>query len=169
MSDKINKVRKPPGKAKFTDNEKIKALKTLQLNGFNYTVTARQTGISTNSLKEWRKKYPQAFTNKYNDRNLAIVEHNVKEDVLRIATKSSNLIDKALKQAEMVLEFETDLGKIASFIRAITPLANSLQELGSGKGYQQVASLTSTLEKLARSPLLPGNSQTIDITPHEEI
>jgi len=166
MSDKVNKVRKPPGKAKFTDAEKIKALKRLEMNGFNLTVTANQLGISTNSLKAWREKYPQAFANKYNERNLAIVEHNAKEKSLAIIDKSNSLIEKALKQADMLLELETDLGKIASFIRAITPLANNIKDMEASKGYSQIASLTSTLEKLAR---LPGLPTSVEDTPYTEV
>lgn len=147
-------------KSRFPEAEKIRVLKTLQLNGFNYELTARQTGVSTKSLKVWREQMPEAFNNQYVNKNLAVIEHVAKEESLKITKQSGDLLKKSLDRAGELLEAETDLAKVSSFIRAITPLAKTLDEVDGKNGYEKVSSLTQTLEKLAR--LNGGDIQDVE-------
>jgi transposase-like protein len=151
-------------KSRFPEVEKTRILKTLQMNGFNYELTARQTGVSTKSLKVWREQMPEAFNNQYTNKSLATIEHIAKEEAAKVTKHAGDLLQRSLRQAEIILEFETDLSKIASFIRAITPLAKTLDEVNNKNGYEKVSSLTQTLEKLAR--LNGGDIQ--DVVPDEE-
>lgn len=103
---------------------------------------------------------PEAFTNQYTNRSLATIEHVAKEEVVKVTKHAGKLLEMSLKQAEMVLEFETDLSKIASFIRAITPLAKTMEEIDRKNGFDKVSSLTQTLEKLAK--LNGGDIQDVE-------
>lgn len=146
-------------KGRFSQTEKTRVLKTLQMNGFNYMLTERQTGVSTVTLKKWRLKHPEVFANDYTTKSLASIEYVAKEETKKIISHSGKLLKLSLEQAERLLEFETDLGKVASFIRAITPLAKDMAEIDRENGYQKVSSLTQTLAKLA---LLNGNQRGIE-------
>lgn len=151
-------------RSRFPEEEKLRILKTLQLNGFNYMLTSRQTGVSTNSLKEWRERYPEAFTNHYVNRSLATIESVAATESKKIIEHSSKLLKLSLEQAERALEYEMDISKIASFIRAITPLAKTMSEVDKENGYQKVSSLAQTLEKLAQL-----NGKDIeDVTPIDD-
>ena len=152
-------------KGRYSEPEKIRIMKQLQLNGFNLMLTERQTGVSTVTLKKWRIKYPEAFNNHYTNKSLATIEYSAKVESEKVITHSSKLLKLALEQAERVLEYETDLSKIASFIRAIHPLAKNMAEIDSTNGYDKVASLTQTLAKMAM--LKSGNVE--DVTPQEPL
>lgn len=151
-------------RSRFPEEEKIRILKTLQLNGFNYMLTSRQTGVSTNSLKEWRKKYPEAFNNHYTNRSLATIESIAVSESKKIIEHAGKLLKLSLEQAERILEYETDLSKVSSFIRSITPIAKTMSEVDKENGFRKVSSLTQTLEKLAQL-----NGKDIeDVTPIED-
>lgn len=161
MSDKVDRVKAKPDK-NYSKGEKLKFLKRLELNDFNLTKTAQDCGVSVASLKRWREDYPEAFNNTYNSRNLAIVENAAKDETVKIYRKSGGILSKALAQAELLIEMETDLGKVATLIRALTPLATTLKEVDANNGYQKVSSLTATLEKLSAL-----NNKIVDV-PYEE-
>lgn len=136
--------------ARYSLTERQRVLKVLQQNGFNYAMTERQTGISTVTIKKWRTEHPEVFNNSYTSNTLAVIEHVAKEESLKITKQSGDLLKKSLDRAGELLENETDLAKVSSFIRAITPLAKVLDEVDNKNGYEKVSSLTQTLEKLAK-------------------
>lgn len=136
--------------ARYSLTERQRVLKELQKNGFNYAMTERQTGVSVVTLKKWRNEHPEVFSNSYTSNTLAVIEHVAKEESLKVTRESGKLLEKALLKAETLLEAETDLAKVSTFIRAITPLAKVLDETNNKNGYEKVSSLTQTLEKLAR-------------------
>lgn len=146
--------------ARYSLTERQRILKVLQQNGFNYAMTERQTGVSTVTIKKWRTEHPEVFNNSYTSNTLAVIEHVAKEESLKVTKHAGKLLELSLKQAETILEFESDLSKIASFIRAITPLAKTLDEVDGKNGYEKVSSLTQTLEKLAR--LNGGDIQDVE-------
>lgn len=145
---KISSAR--PHRGKYPLAEKLKILKTLQLNGFNYALTAKQTGASHDSIRLWRKQMPEAFSNDYNSEQLARIERRAGDKAVKLVETAGDVIELALKQANALLEIETDLNKVSNFLRAALPMVKALNGEGENdSGHKQVSAIRATLDKLA--------------------
>lgn len=137
-------------KGKYPVAEKLKVLKALQLNGYNYALTARQFGVSHDSIRLWRKQMPEAFANDYASQQLARIERSAGDKAVSLIETAGNVIDKALKKGSALLDEETDLNKVSNFLRAALPMVKALNGEGENDtGHKQVSAIRDTLEKLA--------------------
>ena len=137
-------------RGKYPLAEKLKVLKTLQLNGYNYALTAKQTGVSHDSIRLWRKQMPEAFNNEYQSQQLARIERGAGDRAVKLSETAGHVIDLALKQAKSLIETETDLNKVSNFLRAALPMVKALNGEGENdNGHKQVSAIRATLDKLA--------------------
>ena len=148
MAKKTSSARSYKGKYPFA--EKLKILKALQINGFNYALTARQFGVSHDSIRIWRRDMPEAFTNEYAGQQVARIERSAGDKAVSLIETAGNVIDKALKRGSALLDEETDLNKVSNFLRAALPMVKALNGEGENDtGHKQVSAIRDTLDKLA--------------------
>ena len=139
------------GKPQYDKKQRLKALKKLELNDFNYSKTAHECGVGVSTLKRWHIEHPSVDDSPEIARHKGIAEYTIAQRKISIVDKTSNLMEAAINRANTLMEKETDLNKIANMMRSITPLYELMIKAVDDKGLNNTSNqLRSVIENMSK-------------------
>jgi dihydropteroate synthase len=118
----------PKGRKYYSTEEKIKTLKLLEINGFNYTRTQNATGVNLSTIKVWVDKLGDKVFQEEDSRvkdiadKVNIVSDIMKDDFLKKAWDTNIDLINRIKE---LIPTETRIFTLVSVMRIIHEILNS--------------------------------------------
>lgn len=123
---KLTEKRAYTVKLRYTDEERMQAVRMLVDSGFNYPLTEQKTHVHANTLKQWYYRMKDAVEKEATSYIAEKVEIDFARAKLNLLKSNYDGINKlteaALERATQLIKKETDLNKLNGTLRIIADL-----------------------------------------------
>lgn len=113
-------------KLRYTDEERMQAVRMLVDSGFNYPLTEQKTHVHANTLKQWYYRMKDAVEKEATSYIAEKVEIDFARAKLNLLKSNydgiNKLTESALERATQLIKKETDLNKLNGTLRIIADL-----------------------------------------------
>jgi hypothetical protein len=118
-------------KSKYSHLEKVKALRVLEKNTFNYLKTARQTKISRPTLRKWERLYgKEVFKGKSpTEEALVEIDAEMKHNDINIIRHLYSLRKRTLQRVVVMAEKETKLESLLNVLKFVSGEIQKFSEI----------------------------------------
>lgn len=137
-------------KERYNHTEKIKTLRILESNNFNYLQTSRQTKVTRQTLRKWEEKYGKEVFSVESPTEQALVEidaemkHNDINIIRNLYVLRKGTLNRVMKMAEQENRLESLLN-VLKFASAELEKFSVLEKSEPDKEADYVAYLTSVM------------------------
>lgn len=150
-SSNNKKQKKAVRKIRYSMEEKIEVLRLLKENEYNIPVTAANTGVAINTIKDWVRRYKNELDSLTTVNAIAEeVELNVarvkNQFVNRHFNKLNTLAESAITRALELVTIEEDLSKVNNTIKIIGDFVLKLSQ-ASGKAEETAQSSVNLIQQ----------------------
>jgi hypothetical protein len=118
-------------KCKYTYSDKVKALRMLEKNTFNYLKTSRQTQIARPTLRKWERLYGKEVFKGKSLAEEALVEIDAEHNDVNIIRHLYVIRKSILQRVGLLAESETKLEALVNLMRYVSFEIEKISEMGS--------------------------------------
>jgi hypothetical protein len=164
--------------AKYSDRDKVEVLKVLEMNGFNFALTAKITGVSRTTLIKWKEKMGSYVFAKHRlpevkqeepKKDKAYIEGIAKdieekhvEEEKNFLTKAYNLRDQLLEKISVMIPGERNMYNVVKAVQAVDEIVTNREEQeDSSEGMNFMEQLTLKLTANGKNNSTAGDRQEL--------
>lgn len=148
-------------KLRYTDEERMQAVRMLVDSGFNYALIEKKTHVQANTLKQWYYRMKDAVEKEATSYIAEKVEIDFARAKLNLLKSNYDGINRmtnaALKRATELIEKETDLNKLNGTLRIIADLLIKMNDSNS-QDRQNVQTQSSVMINLIQDSVAQLNN-----------
>lgn len=150
-------------KLRYTDEERMQAVRMLVDSGFNYPLTEQKTHVHANTLKQWYYRMKDAVEKEATSYIAEKVEIDFARAKLNLLKSNYDGINKlteaALERATQLIKKETDLNKLNGTLRIIADLLIKMNN-GNGQDDQNGQSQSNAMINLIQDSVVQLNNMS---------
>ena len=150
-------------KLRYTDEERMQAVRMLVDSGFNYALTEQKTHVHANTLKQWYYRMKDAVEKEATSYIAEKVEIDFARAKLNLLKSNFDGINKlteaALERATTLIKKETDLNKLNGTLRIIADLLIKMNN-GNGQDDQNGQSQSNAMINLIQDSVVQLNNMS---------
>lgn len=150
-------------KLRYTDEERMQAVRMLVDSGFNYALTEQKTHVQANTLKQWYYRMKDAVEKEATSYIAEKVEIDFARAKLNLLKSNYDGINKlteaALERATQLIKKENDLNKLNGTLRIIADLLIKMNN-GNGQDDQNGQSQSNAIINLIQDSVVQLNNMS---------
>lgn len=150
-------------KLRYTDEERMQAVRMLVDSGFNYALTEQKTHVQANTLKQWYYRMKDAVEKEATSYIAEKVEIDFARAKLNLLKSNYDGINKlteaALERATQLIKKENDLNKLNGTLRIIADLLIKMNN-GNGQDDQNGQSQSNAMINLIQDSVVQLNNMS---------
>lgn len=150
-------------KLRYTDEERMQAVRMLVDSGFNYALTEQKTHVNANTLKQWYYRMKDAVEKEATSYIAEKVEIDFARAKLNLLKSNYDGINKlteaALERATKLIKNENDLNKLNGTLRIIADLLIKMNN-GNGQDDQNGQSQSNAMINLIQDSVVQLNNMS---------
>lgn len=150
-------------KLRYTDEERMQAVRMLVDSGFNYALTEQKTHVQANTLKQWYYRMKDAVEKEATSYIAEKVEIDFARAKLNLLKSNYDGINKlteaALERATKLIKNENDLNKLNGTLRIIADLLIKMNN-GNGQDDQNGQSQSNAMINLIQDSVVQLNNMS---------
>ena len=132
----------------YSHTEKIRTLRLLEKNDFNYLRTEKQSGITRKTIKQWEEQYGTEVFLKGSPTETALkqVDAEMKRNDVNILRKIYNLRALILHRMMQLIPHETRIEPLTSALRCISEELETLTGLEEKRSSQDIFNFINVIQ-----------------------